>query len=83
MDGSKPWYLSNTVWASVLQLALGVAVSLGVIDGVQSDAILADGPELIVGIAASALGLWGLIGRVRATKTLTNVTDGDSGPQPY
>lgn len=73
MEPSKPWWQSNTIWASVLQVGLGLAVSLGVVSDVQGDAILADGPELIVGAVTALLGAWGLYGRVKATKTLTNV----------
>lgn len=72
-DSSKPWWQSRTIWASVLQVGLGIAVSLGVITGTQSGAILADAPDLIVGIATALLGGWGLYGRVKATKTLTGV----------
>lgn len=81
MNGTKPWWQSNTVWASILQAFLGLAVMLGLISDVQSDLIFAEGPELIVGLITLALGGWGLFGRVRATKTLTGVTDsGDTTP---
>lgn len=73
MEDAKPWWQSRTIWASVLQVALGVAVSFGLVTDTQSGAILADAPDLILGITTALLGGWGLYGRVRATKTLTNV----------
>ena len=73
MEETKPWWQSRTIWASVLQVGLGVAVSFGLITGVQSGAILADAPDLIVGVSTVLLGGWGLYGRVKATKTLTNI----------
>lgn len=72
-DNTKPWWQSQTIWASVLQVALGIAVSFGLVTDVQSGAILADAPALIVGISTVLLGGWGLYGRVKATKALTNI----------
>ena len=73
MEDTKPWWQSKTIWASVLQVVLGIAVSMGLITGAQSGAILADAPDLIVGITSAVLGAWGLYGRAKATTKLTGV----------
>jgi hypothetical protein len=73
MENTKPWWQSRTIWASVLQVALGVAVSMGVLTSSQSGAILTEGPDLIVGISTAVLGAWGLYGRAKASTKLTGV----------
>lgn len=73
MEESKPWYASKTIWASFLQIAVGIAVTMGVVSDTQGTALLADGPDLIVGLVTAVLGAIGLYGRVQATKTLTGV----------
>lgn len=73
MDNSKPWYASNTIWASFLQMAVGVAIALGVINDAAGSEIVAAGPGLLLGLVNTALGAWSLYGRVKATKTLTGV----------
>jgi hypothetical protein len=32
VDTTKPWFASQTIWASLLQMAVGVAVGLGLIN---------------------------------------------------
>lgn len=73
MEETKPWWSSRTIWASILQVGVGVAVSLGLFSDTAGGAILADGPDLIIGVVTGLLGAWGLYGRVKATKTLTGV----------
>jgi hypothetical protein len=70
METSKSWYASKTIWASVLQVGVGVAVSFGVISDSAGASVLAEGPDLIVGMVTAALGFWSLYGRAKATKTL-------------
>ena len=71
MDESKPWYASNTIWANLLQMGVGIAVGLGFINAAAGTEIVASGPGIILGIVNAALGAWGLIGRVRATKSIS------------
>ena len=71
MEGSKPWYTSKTIWGSIVQVAAGVAVSMGVISGDQSVELIASGPELITGVVVGLLGFWNIFGRMKATKTIT------------
>jgi len=68
MNSDKPWYASRTIWANLLTMGIGIAVTFGVVDQTAADSILADGPDLIVGIVTSVLGLVGIWGRVKATK---------------
>ncbi len=70
MDTSKSWWASQTVWASILQVAVGLGVSFGLFSSDAGAAITAEGPGLLIGIVTSALGVWSLIGRVVATKTI-------------
>ena len=68
MNSDKPWYASRTIWANLLTMALGIAVTFGAIDQTAADSILAEGPDLIVGLVTSVLGVVGIWGRVSATK---------------
>lgn len=73
MDDTKPWYASQTIWASILQMAVGVAVGLGFINAAAGTEIVATGPGLLLGLVNAGLGAWSLYGRVSATKTVSNV----------
>lgn len=71
MDENKAWYLSNTVWASVIQMIVGLLASTGYINDVAGTTVVSEGPGLVVGVITSALAVWGFYGRIRATKKLT------------
>lgn len=71
MEDIKPWFASTTVWASILQVAVGLGTATGLFTGAAATAIATEGPGLIIGVITSALGIWGLYGRIRATKQLT------------
>lgn len=68
MNSEKSWYASRTIWANLLTMALGITVTLGFLDQSAADSILAEGPDLIVGLVTSVLGVVGIWGRVSATK---------------
>jgi hypothetical protein len=70
MDESKPWYASQTVWASIIQVGVGLGVSLHLFDSAAGAAIATEGPGLLVGIATTVLGVWSFYGRVKASKTI-------------
>lgn len=70
MDETKPWYASKTIWASILQVIVGVAVSAGILTDNAGDLIIAEGPELIAGAVIGLLGLVSLYGRAIARKTI-------------
>lgn len=71
MDSTKPFWQSKTVWTSVLTVAMGVATAFGFFSEEQADTIIAEGPELLVGLITSALGVLSLYGRVVADKKVT------------
>ena len=67
MIDTKPWYLSRTIWASLVAIALSVAGALGLstdaIDGVGlTDALL----QAATGFAA----LVALLGRLSANRKI-------------
>jgi hypothetical protein len=70
MEENKSWYASQTVWASILQMAVGVLVGTGMINQAAGSTVVADGPGIIIGIVSGALGLWSLYGRIKATKVI-------------
>jgi hypothetical protein len=70
MEETKPWYTSRTIWASIIQVGVGVGVSLGVIGDSAGAHILAEGPDLVVGLAVGVAGVLGIWGRIKATKTI-------------
>jgi uncharacterized membrane protein (DUF441 family) len=75
MDETKPWYASKTIWASILQVLVGVAVSTGFLGDSAGETIIAEGPELIAGAVVGALGLVSLYGRAFAKKTIAPSTN--------
>ncbi|MCO5063109.1 MAG: hypothetical protein M9924_01705 [Rhizobiaceae bacterium] len=64
MIETKPWYLSRTVWASLVTIALAVANYSGMAaGGLQQDALVDAALEL----ATTVSGLIALFGRLQAT----------------
>lgn len=63
MDDAKPWYLSRTIWASLVTVALSAAgllgFSVGEVDG-------AEATDAILRALTAAAGLVALVGRVVA-----------------
>jgi|GEM_PF-2654482 len=70
MENTKKWYLSQGTWANLIQIIVGVLVSIGLITTEVGEVILQQSPALIVSFANTVLGIWGLYGRVRATKKI-------------
>ena len=73
---SKPWYMSKTVWASIIGTIVGILTMFKVIHigGIQVENIPAETEGLsqtIVGIVETVLGLLALYGRLTAKKVLT------------
>ena len=60
----KPWYLSKTVWGSVIAILAALA---GLFDVDLSPADQGRAVDLIVQIVGAAGGLIALLGRFRAT----------------
>jgi hypothetical protein len=73
---SKPWYMSKTVWASIIGTIVGILTMFKVIHigGIQVENIPAETEGLsqsIVGAVEIILGLVALWGRITAKTTLT------------
>lgn len=70
MNETKPWYASKAIWASILQVLVGVLVSTGFLGDNAGDTIIAEGPELVAGAVVGVLGLVSLYGRAFAKKII-------------
>ncbi|MEO5322184.1 hypothetical protein PV773_02565 [Mesorhizobium sp. CC13] len=67
MTDVKPWYLSRTIWASVVTLLVGVAGVVGLPVGGVDNAALTD--TLLQAITAIS-GLVALLGRLSARERI-------------
>lgn len=67
MISGKPWYLSKTIWASILTIFMSVAGLFGVPTGLVDNGALAD--TIIQAITALS-GLVSIIGRVSAVQKI-------------
>lgn len=70
MEDTKPWWQSRTIWASILQVLIGIAVSFGVISQAAGQEIIATGPEILAGIGVSAVAVLQIWMRIKATKQI-------------
>jgi hypothetical protein len=70
MEDTKPWWQSRTIWASILQVGIGIGVSFGLFSQAAGETILSQGPDLIVGIGVSVVGVLQVWSRVKATKQI-------------
>jgi hypothetical protein len=71
MESAKPCWQSQTIWASIFQVAVGLATSTGLINDVAGQVVLSEGPAILIGAVTSVLGIWTFYGRVVATKSVT------------
>ncbi|MGN6303782.1 MAG: hypothetical protein ACTHNH_03130 [Mesorhizobium sp.] len=63
MTTSKPWYLSRTIWASIVTVLTGAAGLTGLpIDGVDGQALT----ETLLQIVSAVSGLVAIFGRLSA-----------------
>lgn len=60
----KPWYLSRTIWASLVTVFLAAAGYAGVSAGAEEEGALTDS---LTEIATALAGIVAVIGRLRAT----------------
>ncbi len=67
MDGMKPWYLSRTIWASLVTVVLAIGgmagLSVAEIDGGALTEAIVQGVTALAGIVA-------ILGRLKATSRL-------------
>lgn len=67
MDGIKGLLQSKTVWAGIVTAGTGLAALAGYTFSVEDQAKLS---ELLFGLVTVASGLYGIYGRVVATKAI-------------
>ena len=67
MDEIKPWYLSRTVWASVVAILAGACGVVGVPSEVVADPELVDA---ILRVVAAVAAIVSLFGRLKAKSRL-------------
>ncbi len=67
MITGKPWYLSKTIWASIVTILMSIAGLFGVPSGLVDNGALAD--TIIQAITALA-GLMSILGRVSAVQKI-------------
>lgn len=63
MTATKPWYLSRTIWASVVAVVTGAAGMMGLPVDAADGALITD--TLLQGVSAIA-GLIAILGRLSA-----------------
>lgn len=67
MNDSKPWYLSKTIWASIVTIATALGALSGLPSGAIDNAALTD---TIVQAVTAISGLVAIFGRVFAARRI-------------
>lgn len=67
MVEEKPWYLSKTIWGSLISVAAALAATLGIAIDAESQTAIAEAVVQIVGAAGALLAIYG---RLTATRIL-------------
>lgn len=65
---NKPWYLSRTIWASMVALLYPAVNLLGIPIGMVEQATLVDA---LMQLAAAGAGIFAIIGRLKATSRIS------------
>lgn len=65
---NKPWYLSRTIWASMVALLYPAGNLLGIPIGMVEQATLVDA---LMQLAAAGAGIFAIIGRLKATSRIS------------
>jgi hypothetical protein len=67
MTTSKPWYLSRTIWASIVTVLTGAAGLAGVpMDGVDGQALT----DTLLQVVSAVSGLIAIVGRLSAKQRI-------------
>lgn len=67
MTNSKPWYLSRTIWASLVTIVTGVAGLTGLpVDGIDNAALT----ETLLQAITALSGIVAILGRIGATAAI-------------
>lgn len=67
MESSKPWYLSRTVWASLVTVAAAIGGLMGMSIGASDQALVT---EALLQIVAAVGGVIAVLGRLTATEKI-------------
>lgn len=67
MITGKPWYLSKTIWASIITILMSVASLFGLPAGLVDNGALAD---TIIQVITALMGLASIFGRVSAVQKI-------------
>jgi len=67
MSNAKPWYLSKTVWASIVTIGTAVSGMIGIPAGVIANSALTD---TIFQAVTAISGLVAIFGRLSATSQI-------------
>lgn len=67
MITGKPWYLSKTIWASIITILMSVASLFGLPTGLVDNGALAD---TIIQAITALMGLASIFGRVSAVQKI-------------
>lgn len=67
MQTTKPWYLSKTIWASIVTVATGLGGLFGLPTGGIDNAALT---ETILQVIAASSGLVAIFGRLSAQQRI-------------
>lgn len=65
MTDSKPWYLSKTIWGSLIAMLAGIGSAFGLDLDVPSQANLVDAILKLVSVAGSLLAVYGRFAATR------------------
>ena len=67
MIDTKPWYLSRTIWASLVAIGLSIAGALGVsVDAIDGAGL----PDALLQAATGIAALFALFGRLSASRKI-------------
>ncbi len=67
MNLTKPWYLSKTIWASIVTIAMSLGGMFGLPAGLVDNGALAD---TIIQAITALMGLVSIFGRVTAAQKI-------------
>ena len=67
MTNSKPWYLSKTIWASIVTILLSVGGMFGAPSNLVDPKSVA---EIVVQLVTALAGLTAVFGRLSATDNI-------------
>ena len=70
MDETKGWWLSTTIWASLVQIAVFGLLGLNLVTAGGAAAITTELPNLLVNVAGVITGAIALYGRATASKMI-------------